>query len=252
MSEKSHAANIKDIMKYLNQTLELLEGYVPNEDFSDANSDVYKLFVTLFGIYSRPQTSLIVPKIENLGISEAALDTTNIIAQRLTKQITEPKAAEIAPVINRDHQKHAHTQNLRRNSVLSVLNSDAVAKRFHRENIRQIMKDDTDAPIMNIVGMDISLEEQFQANLRSIEESVHKSHNLDPETVEEDEADTYQTLHNQIFISRKQAIAPALSKSRKVDISETKTADIDAKLRRVKKLLKNSKLVTKAQRKDVG
>lgn len=43
--------NLKDFIKYLDQTLNMFDHYVSEEDYNNKDSDVHKLFVTLFNMY---------------------------------------------------------------------------------------------------------------------------------------------------------------------------------------------------------
>ncbi len=44
--------NLKEFIKYLDQTLKMFDQHIAEEEFENKNSDVYKLFVTLFNIYT--------------------------------------------------------------------------------------------------------------------------------------------------------------------------------------------------------
>lgn len=43
--------NIKEFVKYLDQTLDIFDGYVPNSDYTKPDSDVYRLLTMLFRMY---------------------------------------------------------------------------------------------------------------------------------------------------------------------------------------------------------
>ena len=44
--------NIKEFVQYLEQTLSMFDKHISAEDFEDKNSDVHKLFTTLFSMYT--------------------------------------------------------------------------------------------------------------------------------------------------------------------------------------------------------
>jgi len=52
MNSEGKIFNIKEFIKYLNKTVELLAPHIPNEEFEKRDSDVHKLFASLFSIYT--------------------------------------------------------------------------------------------------------------------------------------------------------------------------------------------------------
>lgn len=49
--------NLKNFVKYLNQTIELFDSHVSEEQFEKKDSDLHKLFVSLFNIYTESENS---------------------------------------------------------------------------------------------------------------------------------------------------------------------------------------------------
>lgn len=49
-------SNLRDFIRYLNLTLNILDKNVADEDFEKPDSDVYKFFIMLFKIYINKQT----------------------------------------------------------------------------------------------------------------------------------------------------------------------------------------------------
>lgn len=86
--------NIKDFIKYLDQTLELFDGKVPNKDFEDKNSDVYKLFTTLFKMYQGKNKKRSIVGANGNGALESDSETdqmsesdiSTIVAKHLSKK----------------------------------------------------------------------------------------------------------------------------------------------------------------------
>lgn len=51
-AEQGKIPNLKEFIKYLDQTLKIFDQHIAEEDFENKDSDVYKLFTTLFNMYT--------------------------------------------------------------------------------------------------------------------------------------------------------------------------------------------------------
>ena len=71
---KEKIPNLKEFIKYLNQTLDMFDQHVPSEEFERKDSDIHKLFVSLFNLYTD-----IDSKKENSNNTDPVFDK-NIVA----------------------------------------------------------------------------------------------------------------------------------------------------------------------------
>src|SRR5271154_3011981 len=106
--------NIKEFIRYLNHTLEMFDHYVDKEDYEKKESDVYKLFITLFRLYAnasnQPGTdteldsSILVQhldKKQNLPWENRRIDVPSeqLVQQMYKKSLREIETTEYGPII---------------------------------------------------------------------------------------------------------------------------------------------------------
>ena len=72
---KEKIPNLKEFIKYLNQTLDMFDQHVPSEEFERKDSDIHKLFVSLFNLYTD-----IDSKKENSNNTDPVFFDKNIVA----------------------------------------------------------------------------------------------------------------------------------------------------------------------------
>lgn len=57
MKDSEKIPNLKEFVKYLDQTIRIFDEHVADEDFEKKDSDVHKIFKTLFNIYTNPRVN---------------------------------------------------------------------------------------------------------------------------------------------------------------------------------------------------
>jgi len=104
--------NVKEFIRYLNQTLEMFDHYVDKEDYEKKESDVYKLFITLFRLYANASnqaetdidSGILVQhldKKQNLPWENRRIDVPSeqLVQQLYKKSLQEIETTEYGPII---------------------------------------------------------------------------------------------------------------------------------------------------------
>lgn len=105
INQNSKIPNLKEFIKYLDQTLKMFDQHIAEEEFEKKDSDVHKLFVALFNIY----TDLDATKKENTTNNPRVKSPNQ--ESTLINSIHQPKNKDIDQVeINSIIQQHIENQ----------------------------------------------------------------------------------------------------------------------------------------------
>lgn len=126
------ALNIREIIKYLNETLELVSQHVAASDLENPDSDAYRLFTMLFSIYAKPGSGF--PRIENLGICLEQLTTTKIMdTHSQQQQLTQPDR-----MAKKWHPAPVRKQPRDLIAIPNLVSSDAMAKKMYHDELQNL------------------------------------------------------------------------------------------------------------------
>jgi hypothetical protein len=128
--------NLKEFVKYLNQTINLFDSHVSNEDFEKKDSDIYKLFVALFNMYIDLDPKCDIAdnnRSSNKNIRTSTIDETDvnsIIEQHIN--------------IKRNRAKN----NLKWENNRHKFRSDEIAQEIYKKSLLDLCIPEDDSPIL--------------------------------------------------------------------------------------------------------
>jgi hypothetical protein len=141
--------NLKEFIKYLDQTLKLFDNHIADEDFENKDSNVYKLFITLFNIYKDLDSKVIIDSNKNtLQIHDPCNPNEN-------KSIVINKSAENVDNIDINSIVTQHIENRKKQKKnnykwenISRIESDQMAHKLYQKSLMEIRTVDNDGPII--------------------------------------------------------------------------------------------------------
>ena len=136
--------NLKEFIKYLNQTLNMFDKHVADEDFEKKDSDVYKLFTILFNIYTDLDSKYCAP--ENIENSDKTIN----ISTNVTKNVTKNDEIDINSII----VQHIENKKKQKKNVVkwennhSRIESDKIAREIYNKSMLELCTPDNNNPII--------------------------------------------------------------------------------------------------------
>lgn len=136
--------NLKEFIKYLNQTLNMFDKHVADEDFEKKDSDVYKLFTILFNIYADLDSKYSIP--ENI-INEEKI---NNISMNETKNILKNDEIDINSIIVQhiENKKKQKNNTVKWENNRSRIESDKIAREIYNKSMLELCTPDDNNPII--------------------------------------------------------------------------------------------------------
>ena len=146
-SDDNRIPNLKEFIRYLEQTVKLFENHVDEEDFENKDSEVYKLFVTLFNLYTESDKKSssespydlikekphVVPKEKSYAMTNESPPTKAREEKFYPKKIDKPKMDNII-------KKHFENSKL--------MDSDKRSYEIYQRALRDLETVDDDEPIL--------------------------------------------------------------------------------------------------------
>ena len=169
IDQKNKTPNLKEFIKYLNQTLNMFDPHIAEEDFEKKDSDVYKLFTILFNFYTDldvnehknndENKNFIMNKIKNgenkikmIPKKDKILDSNSIISQHIK---------------NKRKEKNS---NCKWENNRSDLESDKYAHELYKKSLLKYhtSNSDNDAPIIFTADKKRNITRQNNSQQKSI------------------------------------------------------------------------------------
>lgn len=120
--------NIKEFIKYLDQTLEMFDQHISEEDFEKHDSDIYKLFTTLFHMYGDISKNEHIKKNTNSSSESTTIDANADISDIIVKHIEKKK---------QQRKEKLLWENQRQNPE-----SEKIARHIYKRSLREIETSD--------------------------------------------------------------------------------------------------------------
>ncbi|XWV26478.1 putative orfan [Tupanvirus soda lake] len=142
--------NLKEFIKYLDQTLKMFDQHIAEEEFENKNSDVYKLFVTLFNIY----TDLNAKKATNENINNKIQKEKNInepvIHQINSNSSVDTKDIDINSIIEQhiENRKKQKKDNPKWENNRTRLESEKIVREIYKKSLLELQTSDDNGPIL--------------------------------------------------------------------------------------------------------
>jgi hypothetical protein len=140
--------NLKEFIKYLDQTVQMFDQHISEEEYENKNSDVYKLFVTLFNIY----TDLDTKKSKGTGNLFSLKDHPHEIWKTFkdkNNNLTEKHGYHSNNIIKQHiDNKKIQTNNPKWENNRSINDSEKMAKEMYKKSLLELYSAEPDGPIL--------------------------------------------------------------------------------------------------------
>lgn len=129
--------NLKEFIKYLNQTVDMFDRHVSDEEFERKDSDIHKLFVSLFNLYTDIDS-------KNTNRTNDSFFDKKIMEEMLGKniQLDQIKSTNT----NKKFPLKTHKSDLKWENNRSI-NSEKVVRDIYRKTLKDLQTSD-DKPII--------------------------------------------------------------------------------------------------------
>ncbi|XWV25219.1 putative ORFan [Tupanvirus deep ocean] len=191
ISTNNKIPNLKEFIKYLDQTLKMFDQHIAEEEFENKNSDVHKLFVTLFNIYTDLDSkktkeninkSILNEEHKDESVKQKSINTTNI----------DTKDIDINSIIEQhiENRKNQKKDKPKWENNRTRLESEKIAREIYKKSLLELQTSDDNGPILftntkkskndddivsnilNTVSLHTKTKSMSQPNAKSCKENI--------------------------------------------------------------------------------
>jgi hypothetical protein len=153
INQNNKIPNLKEFIKYLDQTLKLFDQHIAEEEFEKKDSDVYKLFIMLFNIY----TDLDTKKTKNESVTESpgskhpkASNGVPKASNGVPKTDTGANEIDVNSIILQhiENRKKHKKENPKWENNRSRLESERLVREIYNKSLLELQTTDNNGPIL--------------------------------------------------------------------------------------------------------